>query len=147
MDDDGFAVQGRRRKGATREAVRDRDRTSFLKDVPRYAGTSEEFSSAHARRYGREEGLGPNGTHDHRSHQFPPGSERDKMYKSYNASTRGRDVARDAYQTGLASAKNQNRRMTEDEEEYYRENTGGLRPDQHEQLDPRAALYRDRCYT
>ena len=145
MDSDGFAVQGRRR-GGTREPTRDRDRDSFLRDVPKYAGTSENFDRAHAQRYGREEGLRPDGKHNHGSNRFPHGSDRQKLHTQYSASTNGRDVTRGAYEKGLKAAKNEYDDMDEEEQEYYHQNTGGLPPHQHERLDPRATEYRDKCY-
>lgn len=79
MDDDGFAVHSRRRGYSIREPARDRDRATFLREVPKYAGTSEDFDRAHAKRYGREEGLGPDAKHHHGSYQFPHGSDRQKL--------------------------------------------------------------------
>lgn len=110
-----------------------------------YAGTSEDFERAHTRRYGREEGLGPNGEHLHGPH-FPRGSDRQKLHTQYNASTHGRDVARGAYQRGLTAAEDEYLDMGKHEKIYYEENTGGLPPHQHERLDPRAREYRDKCY-
>ncbi|KAF6241905.1 hypothetical protein HO173_000617 [Letharia columbiana] len=104
MDADGYAIQGRRRGGTNREPVRDRDQESFLREVPRYAGTSENYDRAHAQRYGREEGLGPDGKHNHGSYQFPRGTDRQKLHSQYSASTKGRDAARGAYQKGLGAA-------------------------------------------
>lgn len=59
MDADGFALHSRRRGYSNRDSARDRDRETFLREVPKFAGTSEEFDRAHAKRYGREERLGP----------------------------------------------------------------------------------------
>lgn len=146
MDADGFALQGRRRGRTNRENTRDRDRASFVREVPRYAGTSENFDRAHAQRYGREEGLGPDGKHNHGSYTFPHGSDRQKLHTQYSASTNGRDVARGAYQKGLAAANDEYEYMDEEQQEYYNHNTGGLPPHQHERLDPRASEYRDKCY-
>ncbi|CAF9937417.1 MAG: hypothetical protein ALECFALPRED_007244 [Alectoria fallacina] len=146
MDSDGFAVQGRRR-GGTREHTRDRDQASFLRDVPKYAGTSEDFERAHAQRYGREEGLGRDGKHSHGSLKFPHGSDREKLHTQYSASTKGRDATRNAYKMGLRAAKEEHVEMKKEQREYYRDNTGGLPPHQHERLDPRAKEYRDKCYS
>ena len=146
MDADGYAVQGRRRGGTNRERGRDRDQESFLREVPRYAGTSENFNRAHAQRYGREEGLGPNGEHNHGSYQFPRGTDRQKLHSQYSASTKGRDAAHSAYQKGLGAADDEYENMTEEEQRYYAKNTGGLPPHQHERLDPRAREYRDKSY-
>lgn len=144
MDSDGFAVQGRRR--GTREPTRDRDRDTFLRDVPKYAGTSENFDRAHAQRYGREEGLGRDGKHSHGSFKFPHGSDRQKLHTQYSASTKGRDTARNAYQMGLGAANEEVEGMDKEQGDYYRTNTGGLPPHQHERLDPRAREYMDKCY-
>ena len=146
MDADGFAVQGRRRGGTNRGNVRDRDQASFLRDVPKYAGTSKDFDSSHARRYGREEGLGPDGQHHHGSMQFPRGSERQKLHTQYSASTKARDNTRSGYENELRTANKELRSMGAEQRQYYRDNTGDLAPDQHERLDPRAQAYRDKCY-
>ena len=146
MDSDGFAVQGRRRGGTNRGNVRDRDHASFVRDVPKYAGTSKDFDSSHARRYGREEGLGPDGHHHHGSMQFPRGSERQKLHTQYSASTKARDNTRRGYDNEVLAANKELRSMSVEQREYYRDHTGGLAPDQHERLDPRAQAYRDKCY-
>lgn len=146
MDADGYAIQGRRRGGTNREPVRDRGRDSFQREVPRYAGTSQKYDRAHAQRYGREEGLGPDGKHNHGSYQFPRGTDRQKLHSQYSASTNGRDAARGAYQKGLGAAQEEYENMDEEEQEYYTQNTGGLAPHQHERLDPRAKEYRDKSY-
>ncbi len=146
MDDDGFVIQSRRR-GARRASTRDRDRDDapFLRDVPRFEGTSEEFNRAHARRYGAEEGLGPDGSHRHGYH-FPHGSDRERLYTTYSASTMGRNTRRDAYQNGLTNAEEELQDMSMEEQEYYRQNTGGLPPHQHARLDPRAREWSDISY-
>ena len=146
MDADGFAVQGRGRKVKNRETVRDRDRASFLREVPNYRGTPEDFERTHAARYGREEGLGPDGKHHHGSHQFPSGSDRKKLYDQYSASTRGRDTARNGYKDGLGAANNELRRMGKEQRQHYHDNTGGLPPHQHERLEPRARDLMERSY-
>ena len=146
MDADGYSVQGRRRGRTSREPARDRDQESYLREVPKYAGTSENFDRAHAQRYGREEGLGPDGQHNHGSYQFPRGSDRQKLHSQYSASTKGRDVARGAYQKDLATAKREYKNMDEEQRNYYDQHTGGLPPHQHERLDPRAQEYRDKSY-
>ena len=146
MDDDGFAVQGRKRGGAKREHTRERDLGSFLKEVPKYGGSSKDFDRAHAQRYGREEGLGPDGKHDHGSYKFPHGSSRQKLHTQYSASTRPRDTARGAYKDGLGAITEELEMMGIDQRDHYRLNTGGLAPDQHERLDPRAREYRDKSY-
>lgn len=76
--------------------------------------------------------------------EFPPGSDRQKLYSRYDASTKGSNQARRTYQNGLTTAKDEYRHMSKDEQDYYTENTGGLRPDQHEHLDPRAREWRDK---
>ena len=144
MDSDGFAVQGRRRRGTTQRSGRDRDRETFNREVPKYSGTAEDFDRAHAQRYGREEGLGPDGKHHHGSYQFPHGSDRQKLHSRYSASTKARDGARSAYERGLATATQEYNMMEEEEQEYYTANTGGLAPHQHERLDPHAKQYRDK---
>ena len=138
MDSDGFTVQGRRRGGTIR-AARDRDQASFHRDTPRYKGTSDECDRAHARRYGKEEG--PRG-----ATQFPRGSERQKLHSQYSASTKARDNTRSAYQKSLGDAEYEFSNMGQDQQEYYDRHSGGLAPDQHERLDPRAGAYRDKCY-
>ena len=143
MDDDGFALHSRRRRGTTREPARGQGKEGFLREVPDYAGTSEEFNKAHARRYGREEGLGPDGMHGPGQAHFPKGSDRQKLHTQYSASTNGRNFKRDAYKHGLQDAKNEFESMEVDEKKFYRNNTGGLTPLQHERLDPRAQDYRD----
>ena len=147
MDDDGFAVHSPRRRYSNREPARERDRATFLREVPKFAGTSEEFDRAHAKRYGREEGLGPDGRHSHRQMEFAHGSDRQKLYDRYDASTKPSNRARRAYETGLTAAKNEYVDMNKEEQDYYEANTGGLRPDQHELLDPRAKDWRDKCGT
>lgn len=118
MDDDGYAVQGRRRRGANREPARDRDRASFLREVPKYAGTPENFDRAHAQRYGREEGLGPDGKHNHGSYEFPHGSDRQRLHTQYSASTRARDVTRGAYREGLRAANEEYEYMDAEQQKY-----------------------------
>ena len=143
MDDDGFTLHSRRRRGTAREPARDGGKEAFLREVPSYAGTSEEFEKAHARRYGKEEGLGPDGMHGHGQAHFPRGSDRLKLHTQYSASTNGRDSKRDAYDHGLRKAKKDFASMDDDEQKFYRTNSGGLTPLQHERLDPRAREYRD----
>ena len=138
MNRDAFAAQRSRRRGATQGSA-------FMRDVPRYAGTDEDFERSHAQRYGREEGLGADGKHHHGSHRFPRGSERQQMHTQYSRSTRPRDNSRTAYNNGLAAAERDVNRLDEDEREYYRGYTGGLPPYQHERLDPHAKAYRDDC--
>ena len=111
-----------------------------------YTGTDKHFEEAHAQRYGREEGLGPNGKHHHGSARFPPGSERGVMHTQYSKSTGPRDTARRAYEEGLRAAQRELEKMGIQEQEYYRNHTGGLTPYQHERLDPRASDYRDHSY-
>lgn len=147
MDADGFTLQGRGRRNTTRGSALDRGRDAFQREVPRYAGTSHDFDSAHTRRYGREEGLGRDGHHHHgASSRFPHGSEREKLHTQYAKSTKPRDNARDAYQHGLADANDEFDNMSYDEQKYYKKHTGGLPPHQHERLDPRATTYRDKCF-
>ena len=139
MNRDAFAAQRSRRRGATQGSA-------FMRDVPRYAGTDEDFERSHAQRYGREEGLGSDGKHHHGSHHFPRGSERQKLHTQYSKSTRPRDDSRKAYNNGLAAAERDYNRLDDDEREYHRDYTGGLTPYQHERLDPRAKAYRDDCF-
>ena len=146
MDADGFEMQRNRRGSSRREPTRDRGRAGFLSQVPAYEGTREDFSRAHARRYGREEGLGPDGSHDHVASQFPQGSDRQRMYDQYNTSTRGMNTARRVYNRGLETAQSEMRTMDPEERQYYRENSAGLTPDQHERLDPPAREFRDKAY-
>lgn len=142
MDDDGFATLSRRRRGT----IRDRDGGSSLSRTPRYTGTDEYFEEAHARRYGREEGLGPNGKHHHGSARFPRGSEREVMHTQYSRSTRPRDMSRTAYEDELSAAGREFKRMGIQEQQYYKKHTGGLTPLQHERLDPRASDFRDNSF-
>ena len=142
MDDDGFVVQSRRRRGT----IRDRDGDASLSRTPMYAGTDEHFEKAHAQRYGREEGLGPNGKHHHGSAYFPHGSERERMHTQYSKSTRPRDMSREEYREELKAAERELRTMGIQEQKYYRKHTGGLAPHQHERLDPRASDYRDNSF-
>lgn len=145
MDDDGFTLHNRGRRNTTRGSALDRGFDTFHREVPRYQGSSRDFDSAHARRYGREEGLGRDGGH-HESSGFPHGSDRQKLHAQYAQSTRARDRARNAYQHGLADATDEFDDMTYEEQQYYKKHTGGLPPDQHERLDPRAGQYRDKSY-
>lgn len=111
-----------------------------------YTGTDEDYERAHARRYGQEEGLGPNGKHHHGSARFPCGSERQVMHTKYSMSTKPRDMSRTAYEEELRAAEREVGRMGIQEQEYYRNHTGGLTPHQHERLDPRASKYRDNSF-
>ena len=138
MADDGFTVQSRRRRAATREPGLD----SFKKEGLKYSGTDEGYCSNHARLYGREEGLGTDGKH-HGSSRFPRGSDREKLHTEYSKSTKPRDDSRIAYEKGVIAAKNELRRMDRKSQQYYEEHTGGFAPHQHERLDPRAKLHRD----
>lgn len=138
MNRDAFAAQRSRQRGATQGSA-------FMRDVPRYAGTDENYERSHAQRYGREEGLSSDGKHHHGSHNFPRGSERQKMHTQYSKSTRPRDNSRTAYNNELAAAERGFNRLDEEEREYHRDYTGGLTPYQHERLDPRAKAYRDDC--
>ena len=142
MDDDGFATHSRRRRGT----IRDRDGGSSLSRTPRYTGTDEYFEKAHAQRYGREEGLGPNGKHHHGSARFPRGSEREVMHTQYSRSTKPRDMSRTAYEEELSAAGREFKRMGIQEQQYYKKHTGGLTPHQHERLDPRASDFRDNSF-
>ena len=146
MDNDGFEVQKRRRGYSSRDPTRDRGRAEFLSQVEKYEGTPEDFSRAHARRYGREEGLGPDGSHDHVASEFPRGSDRQRMYDQYDASTRGMNSARKSYSRGLVAAQNEMRAMDPEEKNFYRENSAGLTPHHHERLDPPAKEFRDKAY-
>ena len=138
MSRDAFAAQRSRQRGAT-------PGSAFMQDVPRYAGTDEDYEKSHAQRYGREERLGPDGKHHHGSYQFPRGSDRQKMHTQYSKSTRPRDNSRTAYNNGLAAAERDVNRLDEEDREYYRDYTGGLPPYQHERLNPHAKAYRDDC--
>lgn len=119
MDDDGFTMHSRRQRYSTREPARDRDRATFLREVQKFAGPSEAYDRTHAIRYGKEERLGPNGEHSRRSIEFPPGTDRQKLYARYNASTEPSNVARRAYHKGVEAAKDENHRMTKEEQRYY----------------------------
>ena len=143
MSGGGIGVHGRRRRGTTQESTRDRARDTFLREVPRYEGTDDDFERAHARLYGKEEGLRPDGKHQHGSAHFPRGSERQRLHTQYSKTTKPRDNARDAYQDGLRAAEREYDRMGVEERDYYRDHTGGLAPYQHERLDPRAKRLRD----
>lgn len=145
MDDDGFTLHSRRRGRSYQEPGHDRGRANFQSEVPRYAGTSEEFEIAHFTRYGREEGLSSPGDHYNVSYQFPQGSDREKLYKHYHASTNKKKIARRAYENGFTAAKNEYQSMNEAEKRYYKNHTDGLTPEQHERLDPRAKDLRDKC--
>ena len=138
MDNDGFAVQQRRRRGTTREP----GLNSFLREGLNYTGTDENFKKNHARLYGREEGLGPDGEHHHGS-RFPRGSDREKLHTHYSKSTRPRDNSRTAYENGVLAARDELKRMGRKAQDYYERHTGGFAPHQHERLDPRATNYRD----
>ncbi len=146
MDDDGFEVQRRRRGYSSREPTRNRGRADFLREVANFEGTSEDFSTAHTRRYGREEGLGPDGSHQGVSYEFPRGTDRQRLYDQYNVSTRGRVHARNAYNREVTAAEREFDDMEDEEQRYYDENTSHFTPSQHERLDPRSKEYRDKCY-
>lgn len=147
MDSDGFTVQGRRRGGATRESARERGSASFYRDNARYAGTVDEFSRDHARSYGHQEGLREDGSHSGPGLPgFPRGSERERLHDNYSRYTRPRDDARNGYNTSQRAAQREFDGMTTDEVDYYTEHTGGLRPDQHERLEPRAGRFADVTY-
>lgn len=148
MDDDGFTVQGRKRGGRPHESGRDRDIDSFHRDNTRYAGSEEEFERAHARSYGRDEGLGVDGSHPGPGKpHFPEGSARERVHAGYSVSTEATKTARGRYVDGLGAAVSEFNKMTEDEVEYYREVSDGLRPDQHESLYPRAERWADSSYS
>lgn len=139
MDDDGFTVHQRRRRVATREPGRD----SFLKEGLSYSGTDEDFERNHARLYGREEGLGPNGRHRHGERRFPLGSDRERLHTQYSASTQPRNDHQDAYHSGVAAANRELRNMSRQEQRYYQTQTGGFAPRQHERLEHRARTWSD----
>lgn len=128
-------MSSHRRRAGTREA--------FLRDVPSYSGTDKDFESSHYKSYGREEKLGPDGKHHHGSNHFPRGSDREQMHTQYTKSTRPRDDSRAAYHNGVIAAQKELGRMSAEEQKYYRTQTGGFAPHQHERLDPRAAQFRD----
>lgn len=138
MDEDGFAVQGRKRKGKSRGPL-----DSFLREVPKYSGTDEDFAEEHARQYGREEGLGPDGRHRPGHTHFPRGTDRANMHKQYSSSTKPRVDARLAYQAQITEANERMEAMGVEERDYYGDHTGGLPPYEHELLDPRAGTLRD----
>ena len=139
MDDDGFTVHQRRRRVATREPGRD----SFLKEGLSYSGTDEDFERNHARLYGREEGLGPNGRHRHGERRFPLGSDRERLHTQYSASTQPRNDHQDAYHSGVTAANRELRNMSRQEQRYYQTQTGGFAPRQHERLEHRARNWSD----
>ena len=128
-------MDNRRRRAKTREA--------FLKDVPSYQGTDEDFEKAHYQRYGREEKLGPDGKHHHGSDHFPHGSDREKMHTQYSKSTQPRNDSRAAYNKGVKAAHQELERMSFEEKRYYKSRTGGLPPHLHERLEPRAKDLRE----
>ena len=131
-------MSGYGRRAATRD--------SFLRDVPSYSGTDKDFESAHYQRYGREERLGPDGKHHHGSDHFPYGSNREHLHTQYSNSTRPRDDSRAAYHNGVSAAHKELKRMSNEEQKYYKTQTGGFTPHQHERLDPRAARFRDASF-
>lgn len=140
------SMDGDWRRRAPQESGRDRDFASFHRDVAPYEGTSRDFDVAHHQRYGQEERMGPDGRHRKGPKPtFPDDSDRHELWKSYDQSTNDRDKSREAYQTDLTNAYGEYRDMSADEQAYYRR-SGGLRPDQHERLDPRATQYRDSSY-
>ena len=143
MDDDGFSLHRPKRRGTNREPAPDRGREEFRRNVQRYEGTSEDFDRVHARRYAKEEGLGPDGRHRHGQTHFPRGSERERLHTLYSASTKGKNTKRDAYLTEEKRAKSEFVAMEDEEQEYYTENSGGFTPRQHERLEPRARDWRD----
>jgi hypothetical protein len=86
MDDDGFTVQGSSRGAKARQAGRERNLETFYRDTPRYPGTEAEFTRAHARAYGIEEGLGPDGSHPGSVNpHFPKDSAREAAHLGYKA--------------------------------------------------------------
>lgn len=56
------------------------------------------------------------------------------------------NMARHIYSNGLTAAQAEFEDMDEDERDFYRENSAGLTPSQHERLDPPAKEYRDKAY-
>ncbi len=147
MDFDGFAVQGRKRGGRARGSGRDRDLDSFYRDNARYAGTAEDFTRDHARSYGRHEGLGHDGSHPGLGKpRFPKGSDRERLHAGYTVTTKATKTARNGYDDSLRAADGEFRKMTVEERDYYRGVSDGLRPDQHELLDPRAGKWADSSY-
>ena len=146
MDHDGFSMQSRRRRGSGREPAPGRGSDEFLTRVPNYGGSDEQFEREHARLYGKEEKFGPDGKHQQYQRHFPNGSERERLYMQYNASTKGRDSKRASYNAGLTAATNELDLMDDEEQSYYEEHTGGFTPLQHERLDPRARAWRDTSY-
>ena len=139
MDDDGFVVHQRRRRVATREPGRE----SFLKEGLSYSGTEEEFDSNHARLYGREEGFGPNGKHNHGPRRFPLGSDREILHTRYSQTTALRDNHSDAYKNGVSAAKRELKSMSRPEQHYYETQTGGFAPRQHGNLGTHAKNWSD----
>lgn len=146
MDDDGFTVHSRRRRYPTREPAHDRSLADFQREVPKYAGTSEEFDTAHFQRYGREEGLPCPGDHSNVSLQFPQGSSRQEMYAKYHACTDAKRTARRAYARTYEAAKKEYWSLDKGERKYYADHTDGLTPEQHRRLDPRAKDWRDKAH-
>ena len=145
MDGDGYSTQGRRGKGRNKEPTRDRDLASFQREVERYAGTPQQFNEAHARHHGAEEGCGPDGSHPN-GYRFPRGSVREHEWKEYSVNKEARDRARDGYDDGYHKAQNELDKMPEQQQNHYISTTGGLPPDQHERLGPRAKALKDLSY-
>ena len=142
---DGWIQPGRRGRGSGNRNP-DRDLASFLRDTPEYQGTAEQFDRAHARRYGPEEGMGPDGMHRPGHRHFPAGSDRQQRHAQYSASTNARNIAYDAYDHMSGEARTEFEEMDDKQQAYYIKTTDGLRPDQHERLDPAAGEWRNKSY-
>lgn len=147
MDSDGFTTKGGSKGGKNGEPVRNRDQASFLREVPGYSGTSEEFKKAHAQRYRNEEKFEADGSHQSGPQFFPPGSDRSIKHAQYNSSTNARDTTRREYDNGLLAAEREYGKLRPDEQSYYNANRGSLLPEQHEVLYPKAMKYADKSYS
>ena len=121
---------------------------SFLREFPEYSGTRLEYRAEHARLYGPEENLAPDGTHPPGKHppRFPKDSPREMYYDMYDVSTKPRDNTRIEYRVAHNVAMTDRKPMTKDERTYYKNNTGGLTPLQHEYLHPLAHRWEQETY-
>ena len=137
-------MQGGKKGGKSR--IEDRNLATFERDCPRYEGTPEEFSGHHAKRYGHEEQLNPDGSHQLKTPKFPNSTTRDDQHKQYSQSTKARDKARNGYENGHRDAERDFKRMTVHEIDYYKAHTSGLVPDQHAALERRARELQDKAY-
>lgn len=68
------------------------------------------------------------------------------MHAEYTVSTNATNAASKNYDAGQEAADAEFKKMSKAEKRYYRANTEGLRPDQHERLHPRATKWADSAY-